>query len=256
MESEKGWKMQQLFDLKGKTALVTGSSRGIGFTLARGLGLAGAKVFVNALHKDRLDQAVASLKKDGIDACGIVFDVTQSGQIEKAMPEIEHHAGKMDILVNNAGIQIRGPLETFEESDWKKIMDVNLTGVFLVSRSVVKGMIERRSGKIINICSIQSELARPTIAPYTASKGGIKMLTKAMATDWGKHNIQVNGIAPGYFKTELTRPLYEDPKFSGWLCSRTPANRWGEPEELVGAAIFLASRASDYVNGHILFVDG
>ncbi|NOX64216.1 MAG: SDR family oxidoreductase, partial [Chlorobi bacterium] len=162
----------------------------------------------------------------------------------------------IDILVNNAGIQIRGNLENFDLLDWQRLIDVNLTGAFLVSKAVVKDMIEKKSGKIINICSIQSELARPSIAPYTASKGGLKNLTKGMATDWGKYNIQVNGIAPGYFKTEMTKALYNDEKFDSWLCSRTPANRWGEPEELIGSLIFLASNASSYVNGHLVYVDG
>ena len=162
----------------------------------------------------------------------------------------------IDVLVNNAGIQIRAPLHEFDAENWRKILDINLTGAFLTSKAVVQGMIKRKAGKIINICSIQSELARPTIAPYTASKGGLKLLTRGMATDWGKYNIQVNGIAPGYFKTEMTKSLYEDEKFDAWLCSRVPANRWGDPEELVGGAIFLASKASDYVNGHIIFIDG
>jgi gluconate 5-dehydrogenase len=159
-------------------------------------------------------------------------------------------------LVNNAGIQIRAPLEEFDEADWDRLIDVNLKAAFLVSKYVVPGMIERGGGKIINVCSVQSELARPTIAPYAAAKGGLKMLTRAMATEWGRHNIQVNGIGPGYFVTEMTRKLVDDPEFSAWLCGRTPAGRWGNPSELQGAAVFLASEASSYVNGHILYVDG
>lgn len=248
--------MKNIFDLTGKSALITGSGQGIGFTLAKGLGQAGAKILLNDIDENRLQDAVASLQKKGINVIGIPFDVTDEKAIQSQTDTIENNTEPIDILVNNAGIQIRGPLEEFDTQNWQKILDINLTGVFLTSKAVAKGMIKRKSGKIINICSIQSELARPTIAPYTASKGGLKMLTKGMATDWGKYNIQVNAIAPGYFKTEITKPLYEDEKFDAWLCSRTPANRWGEPEELIGAAVFLASQASNYVNGHILFVDG
>lgn len=246
----------EIFDVTGKIALITGSSQGLGFTLAKGLGQAGAKIVLNGRDKQKIEKAVALLKPEGLDVYGSAFDVREEKTIQQQIAKIEREIGEIDVLVNNAGIQIRAPLEQFDENNWRTILDINLTGVFLTSKFVVAGMIERRSGKIINICSVQSELARPTIAPYTASKGGLKMLTKAMATDWGKHNIQVNGIAPGYFKTEMTKPLYEDEGFNAWLCSRTPANRWGNPEELIGAAIFLSSKASDYVNGHILYVDG
>jgi gluconate 5-dehydrogenase len=248
--------IQELFGLQGKRALITGSGQGIGFTLAQGLGRAGASVVLNDRNSKRLEQAVKSLRREEIHTTGVLFDVTDSGQINQQIKKLVRDVGPVDILVNNAGIQIRGPLEEFPEKKWRKILDTNLTGMFLVTKAVIPAMIERKQGKIINICSIQSELARPTIAPYTASKGAVKMLTKAMATDWGKHNIQTNGIAPGYFKTRLTRSLYEDPQFDAWLRSRTPANRWGEPTELIGAAVFLASSASDYVNGHILVVDG
>jgi gluconate 5-dehydrogenase len=248
--------IQELFGLQGKRALITGSGQGIGFTLAQGLGRAGASVVLNDRNSKRLEQAVKSLRREEIHTTGVLFDVTDSGQINQQIKKLGRDVGPVDILVNNAGIQIRGPLEEFPEKKWRKILDTNLTGMFLVTKAVIPAMIERKQGKIINICSIQSELARPTIAPYTASKGAVKMLTKAMATDWGKHNIQTNGIAPGYFKTRLTRSLYEDPQFDAWLRSRTPANRWGEPTELIGAAVFLASSASDYVNGHILVVDG
>ncbi|MFB0516556.1 MAG: SDR family oxidoreductase [Candidatus Neomarinimicrobiota bacterium] len=248
--------MQDLFSLEGRTALITGSSRGIGYTLARGLGRAGAIVILNGRDEDRLMNAVSELKVEGLNASGYAFDVRDSAAIRKQIENIRQDVGDIDILVNNAGIQIRAPMEEFGEADWHKILDINLTGAFLVSRTVVAGMIQRKAGKIINICSIQSELARPNIAPYSAAKGGLKMLTRAMATEWGKYNIQANGLAPGYFRTELTKPLYENEKFDAWLCSRTPANRWGEPEELIGAAVFLASKASDYVNGHILYVDG
>jgi len=245
-----------LFDLTGKLALITGSGRGIGFTLARGLAHAGCKIVLNDIDEKRLDDAVAILKKDGFISFGVPFDVRDEKNINEKIAFVEKEIGKIDILINNAGIQIRAPLEEFNSDDWRRLIDINLTGAFLVAKAVVQGMIKRKAGKIINICSIQSELARPTIAPYTASKGGVRNLTKGMATDWGKYNIQVNGIAPGYFKTEMTKALYEDPKFDAWLCSRVPANRWGDPSELIGAAIFLSSKASDYVNGHLLYVDG
>ena len=245
-----------LFDLTAKLALITGSGRGIGFTLAKGLAQAGCKIILNDIEKQRLDEAVSQLKNAGFDCHGVIFDVRDEKMIAEKIAFIEKEIGSIDILINNAGIQIRAPLEQFSSDDWRRLIDINLTGAFLVAKAVVQGMIKRRAGKIINICSIQSELARPTIAPYTASKGGIRNLTKGMATDWGKCNIQVNGIAPGYFKTEMTKALYEDPKFDAWLCSRVPANRWGDPAELIGAAVFLSSKASDYVNGHLLFVDG
>lgn len=246
----------KLFDLTGKLALITGSGRGIGLELARGLASAGSAIVLNDIDEKRLEEAVAMLKKDGFTSHGVSFDVRDEKMIDEKVSFIEKEIGKIDILINNAGIQIRAPLEEFNSDDWRRLIDINLTGAFIVAKAVVQGMIKRRAGKIINICSIQSELARPTIAPYTASKGGIRNLTKGMATDWGKYNIQVNGIAPGYFKTQMTKALYEDPKFDAWLCARVPANRWGDPSELIGAAIFLSSKASDYVNGHLLYVDG
>jgi gluconate 5-dehydrogenase len=248
--------IEELFNLKEKNALITGSSRGIGYTLARGLGEAGATVILNGRNKQTLNRAASVLVQEGLNIKTSIFDVSDENETRTEIKKITDELGAIDILINNAGTTIRGPLEDFKCEDWQKIIDINLTGAFLTAKAVVKGMIERRAGKIINICSIQSELARPTIAPYTASKGGLKLLTQGMATDWGKYNIQVNGIAPGYFKTELTKPLYEDEKFDAWLCARVPANRWGNPLELIGAAIFLASKAADYVNGHILFVDG
>ena len=247
---------RNLFNLEGKTALITGSTRGIGNILAQGFAAAGSKVILNGRDKNTLDKVVKKLSENGFQVFGSVFDIQEEESIQSQIKFIEKEIGDIDILVNNAGIQIRSPLEKFSTEDWHKIVSVNLTGAFLTSKSVIQGMIERKAGKIINICSIQSELARPTIAPYTATKGGLKLLTQGMATDWGKYNIQVNGIAPGYFKTELTKPLYEDKKFDAWLCSRVPANRWGDPTELIGAAIFLASKASSYINGHIIFVDG
>jgi gluconate 5-dehydrogenase len=246
----------ELFDLSGKIALITGSSRGLGFTIAQGLGEAGAAIVANGVDEQRLNKAVKTLSQKGIKAYGYAFDVTNSEQIKQKIQAIEKQLGPIDILVNNAGIQIRCGLEDFDEDDWQRIVDINLTGTFLVSKCVVKSMIKRKSGKIINICSIQSELARPTTAAYAASKGGVKMLTKAMATEWGKYNIQVNGLGPGYIITDITKPLVEDKNFNSWLCERTPAGRWGNPGDLVGGAIFLASKASDYVNGHILYIDG
>lgn len=245
-----------IFDLSGKVALVTGSSRGLGYTIASGLGQAGATVVLNGVNAERLERAVQALNAQGIKAFGAAFDVTQTAQIRAEVEKIEAEIGPIDILFNNAGIQIRRPLESFEEADWQQLIDINLTGAYRVSQAVVQGMIARQSGKIINICSVQSELGRPTISPYAASKGGLKMLTKGMATEWGRHNIQVNGLGPGYFATEMTQPLIDDEKSDSWLRSRTPANRWGDPEELIGAAVFLASKASSYVNGHILYVDG
>jgi gluconate 5-dehydrogenase len=244
------------FSLRGKIALVTGSSRGIGFTLARGLAGAGARVVLNGRDEKALGQSVSILQKEGLDATACPFDVRDEKGIQKQVEQIQGRIGEVDILVNNAGIQLRSPLEQFEEAVWRSILDLHVTGAFLVSKAVVPAMIRRQAGKIINICSVQSELARPGIAAYAAAKGGLKMLTRSMAAEWGRHNIQVNGIAPGYFKTDMTKALYEDPAFNLWLCNRTPAKRWGEPGELVGAAVFLASGASSYVNGHILFVDG
>jgi gluconate 5-dehydrogenase len=245
-----------LFDLSRKVILITGSSQGIGFVLARGLGQNGAKIILNGRTEEKLKQAEKDLKEENIECYSYAFNVCDEKDIQKQVMGIEEKFDKIDVLINNAGIQIRKPLEQFQEDEWRRILDINLTGAFLTSKAVVQGMIRRKAGKIINICSVQSELARPSIAPYTASKGGLKMLTKGMATEWGKYNIQVNALAPGYFKTEMTKPLYEDEQFNAWLCARTPANRWGEPEELLGTAIFLASKASDYVNGQILYVDG
>lgn len=248
--------MNKLFDISGKVALVTGSGQGIGYTLAKGLAKFGCTVILNDIVEERLNKAIEEFNKEGFNTVGALFDVRDEEQINESIAMVEKEVGQIDILVNNAGIQIRGPLEDFKHSDWQRLMDINLTGAFLVSKSVVKGMIERKAGKIINICSMQSELARPSIAPYTAAKGGLRNLTRGMATDWGKYNIQVNGVAPGYFKTAMTKALYEDEKFDAWLCGRTPANRWGDPEELIGSLIFLSSEASNYVNGHLVYVDG
>ncbi|MEJ2615484.1 MAG: SDR family NAD(P)-dependent oxidoreductase [Ignavibacteriaceae bacterium] len=248
--------MKNLFDVSDKIALITGSSRGIGNALARGLAQAGCIVILNGTNKETLDAAVDNFKTEDFKVYGYAFNVTNENEVNKNIEKIQKEIGMIDILVNNAGIQIRGPLENFDYSDWQKVINTNLTGAFLISKAVVKEMIERKNGKIINICSVQSELARPSITPYTTSKGGLRNLTRGMATEWGKYNIQINGIAPGYFKTEMTKSLYQNESFDTWLRSRTPANRWGEPEELIGSLIFLSSNASDYVNGHIIYVDG
>ncbi len=246
----------QLFDLSGKVALVTGAAQGIGFAIARGLGQAGARVVLNVRNEEKLQRAVSALQQDGISASGCRFDVAVSAELRERIPALEREVGHIDILVNNAGIQRRSPLEQFDETVWRQVLDTNLTGLFLVTQQVAQGMIARKSGKIINICSLMCEMARPTVAAYTAAKGGVKQLTKAMAVEWAKYNIQVNGIGPGYILTEMNRPLSEDPKFDAWIRGRTPAGRWGEPVELVGAAVFLASRASDFVTGQIIYVDG
>lgn len=245
-----------LFSLKGRRALITGSSKGIGLAIAKGLAGAGADIVLNGRDAKRLETAAAEMEKQGFTVYTSAFDVCDQDRVGKALEQVEKDAGPVDILVNNAGINLRNPFEDYELEDWDRMMNVNLKGAFIVSQAFGRRMIERKAGKIINICSMQSELGRPTITPYAATKGGLKMLTKGMATEWGKHNIQVNGLGPGYFVTDLTRPLVEDEKFNAWLCSRTPANRWGDPDELIGAAVFLASAASNYVNGHILYVDG
>ena len=248
--------LNHLFSLEGKNALITGSGSGIGFALAEALGGAGAKIILNGRDASKLTVAAEKLSRSGIDAYLLPFDVTRSEQVKEAVQGFETSTGPVDILVNNAGINIRGPFEDFEEEKWKYLLDINLNGALIVSQAVGPFMISRKAGKIINICSMQSELGRQTIVPYSVSKGGIKMLTKALCAEWAKHNIQVNGIGPGYFYTELTKPLAENPEFDRWLKNRTPSGRWGNPEELGGTAIFLASKASDYVNGQILYVDG
>ncbi len=247
---------RDLFDLTDRRVLITGSSQGIGYALASGFAKAGATVILNGRSAERLDKAAKTLKQLGAQCEQAVFDVTDRTAVKESIDTIESDIGAIDILVNNAGMQDRASLEDFKDENWDRLMDLNLNSVFVVSRSVAKYMIARKAGKIINICSIQTALARPSIAPYTASKGAVANLTKGMAADWAQYNIQSNGLAPGYFETELTKSLVEDKEFSAWLCKRTPSGRWGKVEELTGAAIFLASDASSYVNGHILYVDG
>jgi len=245
-----------LFDLTGRLALVTGSSKGIGFALAQALASAGATVVLNARDTAKLEEARATLAATGTKVHAAAFDVTDPGAVTQGIAAIEADIGPLDILVNNAGMQHRSPLQDFPLEAWQRLMTTNVDSVFLVGQAVGRRMIARGHGKIINVCSVQSELGRPGIAPYAATKGAVKMLTKGMATDWGRYGVQVNGLGPGYFKTELTQALVEDEKFTGWLSNRTPAGRWGEVKELAGAAIFLASEASSFVNGHILYVDG
>ena len=244
------------FDLTGRTALITGSSAGIGFALARGLAGAGARIVLNARNADKLEAAAATLRGEGADIVTASFDVTSGAAVKEAIDRIEREVGPIDILINNAGMQRRAPLDQFEEAHWHELMKTNLDSVFLVGQAVARHMIGRKHGKIVNVCSVQSELGRPGIAPYTASKGAVKMLTKGMAIDWGQHGIQVNGLGPGYFKTELNEALVKNEDFSKWLIGRTPSRRWGDVEDLVGAAVFLSSAASNFVNGHILYVDG
>ncbi len=244
-----------LFDLRGRRALITGSSQGIGLALARALGSAGARLVLNGRDADKLAQAVSHLRQEGLEVSGQAFDVTDADQVAQAVEALEAEA-PIDILVNNAGIQIRGPFTEFSHADWDRLIATNLTSAFLVGQAVARRMTARKRGKIINICSVQSELGRPTIAPYTATKGGLKMLTKGMAIDLGPHGIQVNGLGPGYFATELTSALVKDEQFTAWIEKRVPAGRWGRTDELAGAMIFLASPASDFVNGHVLYVDG
>jgi gluconate 5-dehydrogenase len=244
------------FNLAGRIALVTGSSAGIGLALARGLAAAGAQVVLNARDEGKLAAAAADLRAEGANVQCAAFDVTDAAAVEAGIARIEQETGPIGILVNNAGMQRRAPLEAFAQADWQMLMKTNVDSVFLVGQAVARRMIPRRRGKIINICSVQSELGRPGIAPYTASKGAVKMLTKGMAIDWGPHGIQVNGLGPGYFKTELTQPLVDNAEFSAWLIGRTPSRRWGDVQDLVGAAVFLAADASNFVNGHILYVDG
>ena len=244
------------FDLSGRTALITGSSKGIGYAIASALASAGARVVLNARNADALAQARDTLAAQGFDVHTAAFDVTDADAVEAGVAQVEAQVGAIDILVNNAGMQHRGNFAEFPIDAWHKITTTNIDSVFLVGRAVAQRMIQRQAGKIINVCSVQSELGRPGIAPYAATKGAVKMLTKGMAIDLGKHGIQVNGLGPGYFKTELTQTLVADPAFTAWLSGRTPAGRWGEVKELAGAAIFLASEASSFVNGHILYVDG
>ena len=245
-----------LFDLSGRTALVTGSSRGIGRTLAEGLGRAGARVVMNATGEARLEAAVAECRDAGLDAHGRAFDVTDTAAVDAAIEDIETGIGPIEILVNNAGIQRRVPVLECDDATFDEVISTNLSSVFKVSRAVGRRMVPRGRGKIVNVGSIQSSLGRPSIAPYAASKGAVAMLMRNLCAEWAPSGVQVNGLCPGYFATELTSALVADAEFSDWVGRRTPAGRWGDVDELVGAAVFLCSAASSFVNGHMLYVDG
>ncbi len=248
--------IDQLFSLSGRIALITGSSGGIGGVLARGLAQAGARVVINGRDEARASAAAAALRAEGLEASHAAFDVTDPLAVAAAVARIETETGPIAILINNAGVQQRAPAEEFPAAGWKQVLGANLDGPFYLAQAVGRHMLARGEGRIINICSVMSELGRASIVPYTASKGGIKMMTKGLATEWGPRGINVNGIGPGYFATEMNSALVQDAKFSSWLELRTPQRRWGKVEELVGAAIYLASPASSFVNGHILYVDG
>lgn len=248
--------MKSIFSLAGKRALITGSAQGIGNLLARGLAEHGASLVINDITQQRAEQAASTLTALGYDAVGYGFDVTHAAEVEKAIAHIEQEIGAIDILINNAGIQRRYPLTEFPEAEWDRVIDVNQKSVFLVSQQVAKYMMARREGKIINICSMQSELGRKTITPYAASKGAVKMLTRGMCVELAEYNIQVNGIAPGYYATDITLATRSNPETNQRVLDHIPANRWGDTQDLMGAAIFLASQASNYVNGHLLVVDG
>jgi len=244
------------FSLEGNVALVTGAYRGLGFAIARGLARAGAHVVLNGRKRAELATAVKKLTDEGLRADFAVFDVTDPDAVRTSVAEIAAKHGTISILVNNAGIQRRAPFAEFSKADWDAVIATNLTAPFLVSQSVVPAMIEQKRGKIIHIASLMSDLARPTVVPYIAAKGGVRQLTRGMAIELAPHNIQVNAIAPGYFATELNRALLDNVEFNAWVCKRTPAGRWGQPEEIAGLAVFLASRAADYMTGQIVFLDG
>lgn len=246
----------KLFDLSDRVALVTGGGSGLGFAIARGLAQAGASVTIGGRNRDKLDTAVEALASEGIEVAIAPFDVTDEHAVDAAIDALINRAGRIDILVNNAAVNKRAPLDSFESSDWHALMAANLHGPFYVSKAVVPKMKARRTGKIINICSLASDLGRPNIVPYAVSKGGLKQLTRALAVELAPHNVQVNGIAPGFFRTQMNAALIADEEFSAWVERRTPAGRWGDPQEIAGAAVFLASPAADYVTGAILHVDG
>ena len=247
-----------LFDLTGKVALITGATHGLGMAMAKGIGQAGAIVIINGnSSQEKIDKAVAAFKAEGIQAFGYRFDVTDEGEVQNAIERIDNEVSPINILVNNAGIIKRTPMVDMEVADFEQVVKVDLVSPFIVSKAVVKGMIQRKSGKIINICSMMSELGRNTVGAYAAAKGGLKMLTQNMCVEWAPHNIQVNGIGPGYFATEQTKPIRVDGHpFNEFIVNRTPAGVWGDPNDLQGAAVFLSAKASDFVNGQILYVDG
>jgi gluconate 5-dehydrogenase len=244
------------FDLAGRLAVVTGGGSGLGFAIARGLAGAGARVVINGRNRAKLDAAAAELVAAGHAVSVNAFDVTNETAVTAGMAEIERTQGPVDILVNNAAVNNRKPFDQYTLAEWRALQDANFDGPFLVARAVVPGMKARRHGKIINICSLASDIGRPNIVAYAASKGGLKMMTRALAVELAPHNVQVNGIAPGFFKTEMNTALIDNAEFSAWVEQRTPAGRWGDPQEIAGAAVFLASAAANYVTGHLLYVDG
>ena len=249
--------LSSLFDLGGKTALVTGSSEGLGLAMARGLAAAGATIVLNSRNEAKLTKAAESFAEARDKVVTRAFDVADEEAVLSAFQHLDAEGVQIDILVNNAGIQFRKPMVDLKTDEWRRVVDIHLTGAFQVGREAAKRMIARgRGGKIINIASLASEVARATISPYVAAKGGIRMLTRSMAAEWAKHDIQANAIGPGYIATEMNRALLDDPKFDAWVKGRTPSGRWGRPEDLIGTAVFLASPASNYVNGQIIYVDG
>jgi gluconate 5-dehydrogenase len=245
-----------LFSLEGRTALVTGSSRGLGRAMAEGLAAAGANVVLNGANAERLSQAAAEMTVSGYKVLEARFDVTNEAAVCSCFERLDAEGVEVDILVNNAGIQLRKPMVELSTDEWRTVIEANLTSAFVVGREAAKRMIPRGRGKIINIGSLTSELARATVAPYTVAKGGIKMLTRAMAAEWAASGIQANAIGPGYMLTDMNQALIDNPAFDAWVKGRTPSKRWGRPDELVGTAVYLASSASDYVNGQIIYVDG
>jgi gluconate 5-dehydrogenase len=245
-----------IFELSGKVALVTGAYRGLGFAIAQGLARAGAQVIINGRDEKALAAAAQALREQGLKVSSTAFDVTDRDAVRASVAALEREHGAIDILFNNAGIQRRHAFVEFPQEDWDALIATNLTAPFIVSQAVAPGMIVRKRGKIVHIASLMSELARPTVVPYTAAKGGVRQLTRGMAVELAPHNIQVNAIAPGYFATEMNRALIDDAEFNAWVCKRAPAGRWGRPEEIAGLAVFLASPASDYITGQLLIIDG
>ena len=248
--------LEEMFSLAGKLAVITGSSRGLGLSYAGACLRAGATVVMNGTNDETLQASVSTLRAEGFPAHGMCFDVSAESEVNAAVERIEAEIGPIDILVNNAGIHRRHPLLEMPADDWRRVIDTNLTSAFLMGIAVARHMIPRGHGKIINVTSLNAELARANIANYSAAKGGLKMLTKSMATEWGRHGIQANAVGPGYIETDLTKPLTEDPEFNSWVVGEIPLRRWGKPEDIAGTVVFLASRASDYINGFTIYVDG
>jgi gluconate 5-dehydrogenase len=248
--------MTHPFDLTDRVALVTGAGSGLGFAIAQGLARAGARVAINGRDRVKLEAAAARLADDGIAATLAPFDVADADAAREGVAAVEHELGRIDILVNNAAVNRRGPVDGYADDDWRVTMAINVDGPFHVTRAALPAMKARRSGKIVNICSLASDIGRPNIVPYAVSKGALKQFTRALAVELAPHNIQVNGIAPGFFRTEMNAPLVADAEFSAWVARRTPAGRWADPPEIAGAAVFLASGAANYVTGALLYVDG